>query len=138
MVRRRPRGFTLLELIVVMAIIATLLTLAMPRYFSSLERGRESVLRHDLAAMRDAIDKFLADRGRYPESLDELAAQRYLRRVPVDPLTDSAATWVLLPPPESAGPGAAQNAANPGAAAVYDIRSGAKGLARNGEAYESW
>lgn len=121
------RGFTLMELMVVMAIIASLMTLALPRYFHSVDRSREAVLRHDLAVMRDAIDKFFADRGRYPATLDELADKRYLRRVPVDPITDSATTWVVLPPPE-----------NEGREGVYDVRSGAPGASLDGESYESW
>lgn len=124
---RRHAGFTLMELMVVMAIIATLLTLALPRYFHSVERSREAVLRHDLSAMRDAIDKFLADRGRYPVSLDELAEKRYLRKVPADPITDSAATWVVVAPPQADTP-----------EGVYDVRSGAPGNSLDGEAYESW
>ena len=97
--RKRRAGFTLMELMVVMAIIASLMTLAMPRYFHSVERSREAVLKQDLHIMRDAIDKFFADRGRYPLTLEELAEKRYLRRVPSDPVTDSAASWVIVPPP---------------------------------------
>jgi len=124
---RKPlAGFTLLELIVVMAIIATLLTLAMPRYFRGVERSREAVLRHDLTAMRDAIDKYFSDHGRYPENLQELAERRYLRKLPPDPLTDSAETWVVVPPPGA------------DSGAVYDVRSGARGNAASGEPYESW
>jgi len=123
----RPPGFTLVELMVVMAIIATLLTLALPRYFHSVERSREAVLRQDLHVMRDAIDKFLADRGRYPQSLDELADKRYLRSVPPDPITESSSTWITLPPPEAE--------ARDG---VYDVRSGAPGNSLDGEPYESW
>jgi general secretion pathway protein G len=131
--QRRRRGFTLMELMVVMAIIASLLTLALPRYFHSVSRSREAVLRHDLHAMRDAIDKFLADRGRYPATLDELADLRYLRKVPPDPITDSAATWITVPPPDNTpGDGSAP------AAGVYDVRSGAPGKSLDGEAYESW
>jgi general secretion pathway protein G len=123
----RDRGFTLMELMVVMAIIATLLTLALPRYFHSVDRSREAVLRQDLHIMRDAIDKFMADRGRYPISLEELAEKRYLRKVPTDPITDSAATWVVSAPPGGDTP-----------EAVYDVRSGAPGNSLDGEAYESW
>ena len=110
-----------------MAIIATLLTLALPRYFHSVERSREAVLRQDLYIMRDAIDKFLADRGRYPLTLDELADKRYLRRVPPDPITDSVSTWITLPPPE----GEVRDG-------VYDVRSGAPGNGLDGEPYERW
>ena len=97
---KRTTGFTLIELMVVMSIIATLLTLALPRYFHSVERSREAVLKQDLHIMRDAIDKYLADRGRYPQTLDELAEKRYLRSVPPDPITESSSTWITLPPPE--------------------------------------
>lgn len=123
----RPNGFTLVELMVVMAIIASLLTLALPRYFKSVERSREAVLRQDLHIMRDAIDKYLADRGRYPATLDELADKRYLRRVPPDPITDSASTWVTVSPPE----GELSDG-------VYDVRSGAPGTSLDGEPYDSW
>lgn len=125
--RVRSAGFTLMELMVVMAIIASLLTLALPRYFHSVERSREAVLRQDLSIMRDAIDKFFADRGRYPATLEELAEQRYLRKVPPDPITDSTSTWIVIAPPE----GQAQDG-------VYDVRSGAPGRSRDGEAYEEW
>jgi general secretion pathway protein G len=121
------RGFTLMELMVVMAIIASLMTLALPRYFHSVDRSREAVLRQDLHIMRDAIDKFLADRGRYPLTLEELAEKRYLRKVPADPVTESPSTWVVVAPPE----GEAREG-------VYDVRSGAPGRSLDGEAYENW
>ena len=124
---RAARGFTLMELMVVMAIVASLLTLALPRYFNSVERSKEAVLRQDLAIMRDAIDKFYADRGRYPTALEELAEKRYLRKVPVDPFTDSAVSWAVVAPPDADA-----------AAGVYDVRSGAAGRSLDGEAYESW
>ncbi|HUP05868.1 MAG TPA: prepilin-type N-terminal cleavage/methylation domain-containing protein [Caldimonas sp.] len=125
---RRPHGFTLIELIVVMAIIASLVTLAMPRYFHSVERSREAVLRQDLRVMRDAIDKFFADLGRYPATLEELADKRYLRAVPPDPITESSSTWVVVPPPDA--PDALSG--------VYDVRSGAPGKSLEGEAYAAW
>lgn len=124
---RRTRGFTLMELMVVMAIIATLMTLALPRYFHSVDRSREAVLRQDLHIMRDAIDKFMADRGRYPLTLEELAEKRYLRKVPPDPITERSDTWVLVSPPDSL----VQEG-------VYDVRSGAPGNSLDGEPYESW
>ncbi|MDL2338951.1 MAG: prepilin-type N-terminal cleavage/methylation domain-containing protein [Pseudomonadota bacterium] len=124
---RASTGFTLMELMVVMAIIATLLTLALPRYFHSVDRSREAVLRQDLQIMRDAIDKFMADRGRYPLTLEELAEKRYLRRVPPDPITESPDTWVIVLPP--------QGELREG---VYDVRSGAPGKSLDGEPYESW
>jgi general secretion pathway protein G len=120
------RAFTLIELLVVMAIVATLLTIAAPRYFHSLERSRESVLRQDLAVMRDSIDKFFSDAGRYPQSLNELVDRRYLRAVPLDPLTRSAETWVLVRSEDAEAPG------------VRDVRSGARGESLAGEAYASF
>lgn len=124
---RRRRGFTLIELMVVMAIIAVLLTIAAPRYFSHLERAREATLRQTLAVVRDAIDKFHGDTSAYPDSLDELATRRYLRAVPVDPITDSSETWLLIPPPAANGTGR-----------VWDVRSGAEGSALDGSAYGDW
>src|SRR5690606_30516956 len=93
MLKRTKHGFTLVELMVVMAIIALLLALAMPRYFNHLENSRETILRQDLAVMRDAVDKYHGDRGRYPDSLEELVSARYLRTLPVDPITESPDTW---------------------------------------------
>src|SRR6188472_1835633 len=100
MARRRARGFTLIELLVVLAALALLLGLAVPRYIEHVDRARETVLRQNLAALRDAIDKFNADRGRYPADLAELARERYLREVPRDPVTDRSDTWVVAPPPQ--------------------------------------
>jgi general secretion pathway protein G len=121
MVKSRA-GFTLIELLVVMAVIATLLTLAVPRYFSSIDRSKEAVLRENLNVMRDAIDKFHADTGTYPSTLQDLVTRRYLRDVPIDPVTDSALTWSTLPPPGAAG-------------GVYDVRSGAEGATQAGKPY---
>ena len=119
-------GFTLIELLVVMAIIATLLTLALPRYFGSVDRSKEAVLKQDLAVMRDTIDKYYADTGRYPDSLDDLVSKKYLRNIPVDPLTESAGTWAVLAPPD------------PKKGLVYDVKSGAPGTASDGTSYGDW
>jgi general secretion pathway protein G len=121
---RGLRGFTLIELLVVMAALGLLLVLAAPRYLEHVDRGRETVLRHNLMGMREAIDKFYADRGRYPKDLKELVAQRYLREVPLDPLTDRPDSWVLLPPQGGEG--------------VFDVRSGAPGPSREGTPYANW
>jgi len=108
------RGFTLIELLVVMAIIATLLAIVTPRYFAHLDRAREVALQETLAVVRDSIDKFHADTGRYPTELNELVTQRYLRKMPVDPVSENQETWIIVPPPdESTG--------------VWDIKSGAGG-----------
>lgn len=121
------RGFTLIELLVVMAIIATLLSIAAPRYLRSVDDAREAALKSNLAQMREAIDHFHADRGAYPQALPDLVEKRYLRAIPVDPITESAQTWQLLPPP-----GADDSST------VYDVRSGAPGTSRLGEAYANW
>ncbi|MDB5804528.1 MAG: type secretion system protein [Betaproteobacteria bacterium] len=120
MVRRR--GFTLIELLVVMAIVATLLTLTLPRYFRSVENSRVTVLMENLRTTRDAIDKFYGDKGRYPDSLDELVSSQYLRAVPIDPAADAPAAWTIVPPPNDV----------PGK--VYDIKSSAAGKTQDGRA----
>lgn len=125
--RRHDAGFTLIELMVVMAIVALLVSIAAPRYFNSVDRAKENTLRTSLNVMRDALDQFSADKGRYPDSLDELVEARYLRAVPVDPWTGSAATWVVVTP------------ADPGTKGkVYDVRSGMAGRARDGRLYADW
>jgi general secretion pathway protein G len=118
--RRTRRGFTLIELLVVMVIIALLLTIAVPRYFNSVDHARQAVLRENLFLMRDALDKHYADTGRYPETLAELVDKKYLRRLPVDPLTQSESTWIVLPPEA------------PDQGAVFDVRSGAPGQSAAG------
>ncbi|HKA40097.1 MAG TPA: prepilin-type N-terminal cleavage/methylation domain-containing protein [Burkholderiales bacterium] len=122
-------GFTLVELLIVLALIATLLTIALPRYFGSLERSKEAALKQTLAATRDAIDKFFTDNGKYPDSLPELVDKRYLRSLPVDPITESTTTWTIVPAPqESAARGEIKGE-------VYDVRSGAEGKASDGKPY---
>ncbi|MBL8430659.1 MAG: prepilin-type N-terminal cleavage/methylation domain-containing protein [Dechloromonas sp.] len=123
----RTKGFTLIELLVVMVVIATLLTIAAPRYFQHLDRAKEASLRESLAVMRDAVDKYRGDTGRYPETLEELVTKRYLRKVPPDPITESTDSWVIVPPPDS-----------PGSRRVWDIRSGAEGQGLNGSDYSTW
>jgi general secretion pathway protein G len=124
MVRRR--GFTLIELLVVLAVIATLLTLALPRYFGSVDKSKEAVLKENLFQMRDAISRYHADRGRYPESLEHLASDKYLRKVPIDPVTDSATTWMVV------------RSEDPQKTGVYDVKSGATGKASDGTEYAQW
>ncbi len=123
---KKHSGFTLVELLVVMAIIALLVSIAAPRYFHSVDKARESSLRANLAVMRDSIDKYYSDHGRYPTQLQELVEKRYLRAIPVDPMTDSDRSWVIVAP-KSADQGG-----------VADIRSGAEGKSASGSDYASW
>jgi general secretion pathway protein G len=112
---RRARGFTLIELMVVLAIVALLVSIVAPHYAGRVNRAEETVLRENLALMRDALDQHYADAGRYPERIEDLVAKRYLRALPVDPLTQRADTWVAVPPE------------NPDKGGVYDVHSGAPG-----------
>lgn len=120
-------GFTLIELIVVLAILALLLSIAVPRYFAHVERAKEATLKQDLNIMRDAIDKFHGDRGRYPESLEELVTLRYIRNVPVDPLTESTTSWKIIAPTDTEVKGS-----------VYDVKSGAEGNGQDGKPFAEW
>jgi general secretion pathway protein G len=120
------RGFTLIELMVVMTIVSLLLTLAAPRYFRSIERSKETVLKANLAATRDALDKFHGDTGRYPEQLGELVDRKYLRTLPWDPIVETSESWVVVAPPNG----------QPGS--VYDINSSAEGAGLNGVPYAQW
>lgn len=120
------RGFTLIELLVAMTIIALLLSIVAPRYFNSVSKAEEAVLKEDLSLMRSALDKYRADTGKYPGALDDLVNRKYLRKLPVDPITKRADTWILVPPASSEQ------------GAVFDIRSGAQGKAKDGTLYGDW
>ena len=122
----RRRGFTLIELLVVMAIIAMLLTIAVPRYFRSLQRSKEAVLRQDLTSLRESIDRFYGDTGKYPETLAVLVEKHYLRSIPVDPIARTADKWTLV------------NSDDPDDGGVRDVRSGAEGTGENGTPYATW
>lgn len=123
---KKIKGFTLIELLVVMAIIATLLSFAAPRYIGNVDKAKESVLRENLSTLRDVLDKFYADTGKYPQALDELVTRKYLRKIPLDPITDSNRSWVVVPPE------------NPDLGAVFDIHSSATARARDGSLYRDW
>lgn len=112
------RGFTLIELLVVLAILALLMTVAVPRYFHSIDQSKETILKENLRITRSAIDSFYGDNGRYPQSLDELVERGYLRNLPIDPVTESPATWIVVPAADGNG--------------VFDLHSGAPGAARSG------
>lgn len=123
---RHAAGFTLIELLIVMAIIGTLLSIAVPRYFHSLARARETVLLQDLAILREALDKYYADRGVYPESLNLLVDKSYVRAVPVDPFTKTAESWTLV------------QSEDPDHAGIRDIHSGASDQAIDGTLLSAW
>lgn len=119
-------GFTLIELLVVLAIVALLLTLSLPRYFTRIDSAKESILADNLRNTRAVIDQYHADTGRYPDSLEQLVGQKYLPAMPVDPISESSATWIIVPPEDASQGG------------VYDLHSGAQGNGRNGRPYQEW
>ena len=123
---RTDKGFTLIELLVVLGIVALMLTLAVPRYFPSIDKSREVVLADNLHNLRAVIDQYYGDTGRYPDSLDQLVEKKYLRALPVDPVTDSTSTWIIVPPEDGSKGG------------VYTIKSGAPGNDRSGKPYSEW
>ena len=116
---KNKRGFTLVELMVVLTVIALLLSVVVPDYVGRMKRAEEAVLQENLTVMRDALDKHYADAGRYPDTLEELVSKRYLRSIPKDPFTQSRSSWVAIAP------------ADPKKGRVFDIHSSAKG-------YERW
>jgi general secretion pathway protein G len=122
----RRRGFTLIELLVVLGIVALLLTLAVPRFLPRIDSARETILADNLRNTRAVIDQYYSDTGRYPDSLDQLVDKKYLRNVPLDPVTESSATWIVVPPEDGTRGG------------VYNIKSGAPGNDRSGKPYLDW
>lgn len=120
------RGFTLVELLVVLSILALLLSLAVPRYFSGVQRAKEQALKQQLLTTRKALDEFYADQGQYPESLQELVDKRYLDKLPWDPIVEHNDTWVITPPEL------------PLLGGVYSLHSSATGQASDGSAYVDW
>ena len=124
--KRRGGGFTLIELLVVMSIIGVLLTITVPRYFRTVQRSKETVLRHDLSVVRESIDKYYGDLGQYPEELATLVDKHYIRSVPVDPFTRSAQSWLMV---------ASEDPDHPG---VRDIHSGSPDIASDGSPFVSW
>ena len=124
-------GFTLIELLVVMSLIIILSAMALVQYRQSVVRSREAVLKDDLFKMRDAIDQYYADKNQYPPTLESLATEGYLREIPKDPVTDSAASWQLVP----AEPDPNNPTAEPG---VYDVKSGSDATALDGTLYADW
>ena len=122
----KRKGFTLIELLVVLGIVALMLTLAVPRYFPSIDKSKEVILADNLRNTRAVIDQYYGDTGRYPDSLDQLVEKKYLRGLPVDPVTDSTSTWIIIAPEDGSKGG------------VYNIKSGAPGNDRSGKPYSEW
>lgn len=122
----KKRGFTLIELLVVMVVIGILMSIVAPRYFNSVSKAEEAVLKENLALTREALDKYHADTGRYPDALDDLVSKKYLRKLPFDPVAESDSAWVVIPPEDSR------------MGRVYDIKSGATGKSRDGSSYSEW
>ena len=127
----KSRGFTIIELLVVMALIVILATMGLSQYRNSVVHANEAVLKEDLFRMRDAIDQYYADKGQYPGALDALVSEGYMRKIPVDPFTRGADSWQTVPSePDPNNPTAA-----PG---VYDIKSGSDGSGLDGTKYADW
>ena len=124
-------GFTLIELLIVIALISILASMGVVQYRNSVRHAQESVLRTDLFRMRDAIDRYYADKNKYPASLDALVSDGYLRRVPEDPIAKSTSTWQTV----AAEPDPSNPTAEPG---IYDVKSGAQGMALDGTSYTDW
>ena len=122
----KGRGFTLIELLVVLGIIALLLTVALPRFFPSIDSAKETILADNLRNTRQVVDQYRSDTGRYPESLEQLVEARYLREIPLDPVTEARDTWILEAPHEGEQGGFA------------NLRSGAPGNDRRGRPYVEW
>jgi general secretion pathway protein G len=127
----RAAGFTLVELLIVISLISILAAMGLVQYRNSVTSTKESVLRTDLFRMRDAIDQYYADKGKYPSALDSLVSEGYMRKIPEDPITKSSDSWTTVP----AEPDPNNPSAEPG---VYDVKSGAQGTALDGSSYTEW
>ena len=128
---RSTDGFTLMELMIVLSLIVLLASIGLTAYRTSVQRGREAVLKEDLFRMRDAIDQFFVDKGKYPADLNEVVAAGYLRSVPADPMTSSTESWQLIP--------AEPDPNNPtGEIGIFDVKSGSEANAIDGSRYADW
>ena len=130
-INKSAGGFTLIEVLIVVTLVVVLASIGMPTYQNSVRRSKEAVLREDLFRLRDAIDQYYADKNKYPQALQDLVSEGYLREIPKDPMTDSADTWQTEP----AEPDPANPVAEPG---VYDVKSGSDQTALDGTKYNEW
>jgi len=128
---RDGRGWTLIELVVVISLISVLAGIAMANYRNAVLSAQEAVLKENLFRMRDAIDQYYADKGKYPTALETLVTEGYLRRIPEDPFTRSAETWQAVP----AEPDLTDPNAEPG---VFDVKSGSDRVSMMGTPYNEW
>jgi general secretion pathway protein G len=127
----RERGFTLVELLIVISLISILAAMGLVQYRNSVVSTKEAVLQTDLFRMRDAIDQYYADKGKYPSSLDSLVSDGYLRKLPEDPISKSSESWTTVP----AEPDPNNPSAEPG---IYDVKSGAQGTSLDGRNYSDF
>lgn len=132
------RGFTLIELMIVMTIVGILASIAVPNYQWSLIRAREAVLRENLYGIRSAIDQFHADQGKYPDALSELVDKKYLRQIPQDPFTKRNDSWQIVPPPMEAASGVIYEPPTVQAGSVYDVFSGSDLVGSDDKPYREW
>jgi general secretion pathway protein G len=133
---KNKRGFTLIELMIVITIIGILAAIAAPNYMWGIVKAKEAVLREDLYNLRNTIDQFNADQGKYPDSLQDLVDKKYLRDIPTDPFTKSKETWVVLPPPAEPSSGAGTEQKSTGN--VWDVKSGSDLIGSNNVPYNEW
>lgn len=123
---RNQKGFTLIEMMIVLAIMSILATIATPNMQRYIVRAREASLRETLFVFRDVIDQHYSDQGKYPGSLQELVKMKYIRSIPIDPITGSSSTWIIIPPEGEEKGG------------VYDVHSGSDRVSLDGEPYNEW
>ena len=129
--RDDQRGFTMIELMVVMSLIVILATMGLVQYRQSIIRSQEAVLKEDLFRLRDALDQYYADKNQYPSDLNTLVSDGYLRSLPKDPFTSSDSTWQTV----QAEPDPRNTNVEPG---VYDVKSGSDATALDGTKYSEW
>ena len=129
-------GFTLVELLVVMAILGILVAVAVPQLQKAPIRAKEATLREDLFTFRTCLDQYYADKGHYPDTLQTLVTDKYIRKIPVDPFTKSADTWqVVMEEPDSTDTASQQSQDPPG---IIDVKSGSKQPSLDGSLYNTW